>query len=47
MKENEFFFVEVKSEKGVLSKLQEYRIAEMAVYGIKTIIKKAKNESKN
>jgi len=33
-KENEFFFVEVKTEKGKLSELQKCRIKEMKLKGI-------------
>lgn len=38
MRNEEYFFVEVKSAKGKLSKIQEYRIAEMRNFGIKTFI---------
>jgi Holliday junction resolvase len=36
VKPNEVLFVEVKTEKGRLSKLQEYRIKELEGYGFRT-----------
>ena len=40
MKQNEFFFVEVKKPDGKLSKLQEYRIEELKNFGIETRIER-------
>jgi len=40
MKENEFFFVEVKTPIGRLSPIQEFRIEELSKYGIKTKIER-------
>lgn len=37
---SDVIFVEVKTEKGRLSKLQEYRIEELERYGIKTEVYK-------
>lgn len=39
-KNSEAFFIEVKKEGGVLSKLQEYRINELNKHGLKTEILK-------
>lgn len=39
------FFIEVKKEKGVVSKLQEFRIKELKSKGFKAIIKR--NEATN
>jgi len=39
-KNSDAFFIEVKKEGGVLSKLQEYRINELNKYGLKTEILK-------
>lgn len=39
-KNSEAFFIEVKKEGGVLSKLQEYRINELNKHGLKTQILK-------
>lgn len=39
-KNSDAFFIEVKKESGVLSKLQEYRINELNKYGLKTEILK-------
>jgi Holliday junction resolvase len=36
VKPNDVLFVEVKTEKGRLSKLQEYRIKELEGYGFRT-----------
>jgi Holliday junction resolvase len=38
-KENEFQFIEVKTEKGVLSELQKYRIKELQDLGFKVHVK--------
>lgn len=40
LKSNEVYFIEVKSEKGVLSELQKYRINELQEFGFKVEIKK-------
>lgn len=37
-KNSDAFFIEVKKESGVLSKLQEYRINELNKHGLKTKI---------
>jgi Holliday junction resolvase len=37
-KENEFKFIEVKTEKGVLSELQKYRIKELENLGFKVYV---------
>lgn len=37
LKENDFFFIEVKTEKGSLSELQKYRINELKEYNINTL----------
>jgi hypothetical protein len=39
-KNSDAFFIEVKKESGVLSKLQEYRINELNKHGLKTEILK-------
>jgi hypothetical protein len=39
-KNSDAFFIEVKKEDGVLSKLQEYRINELNKHGLKTEILK-------
>lgn len=39
-KNSDALFVEVKTEKGVLSKLQEYRIEELRSHGIKSEVKR-------
>jgi hypothetical protein len=39
-KNSDAFFIEVKKEDGVLSKLQEYRINELNKHGLKTQILK-------
>ena len=39
-KNSDAFFIEVKKEGGVLSKLQEYRINELNKHGLKTQILK-------
>jgi hypothetical protein len=39
-KNSDAFFIEVKKESGVLSKLQEYRINELNKHGLKTQILK-------
>lgn len=39
-KNSDAFFIEVKKERGVLSKLQEYRINELNKHGLKTEILK-------
>lgn len=39
-KNSDAFFIEVKKERGVLSKLQEYRINELNKHGLKTQILK-------
>jgi Holliday junction resolvase len=37
-KNSDVLFIEVKTEVGVVSKLQEYRMKELETHGIKTII---------
>ena len=39
-KNSDAFFIEVKKESGVLSKLQEYRINELNKHGLKTEVLK-------
>ncbi len=41
MKNDTYFFVEVKAKKGVVSELQKYRIEEMKKFGITTFIEVA------
>jgi Holliday junction resolvase len=38
MRKDEYFFIEVKSAKGKLSKIQEYRIKELEKFYIKTFV---------
>jgi Holliday junction resolvase len=38
MRKDEYFFIEVKSAKGKLSKIQEYRIKELQTFDIKTFV---------
>jgi len=38
MRKDEYFFIEVKSSKGKLSKIQEYRIKELQTFDIKTFV---------
>lgn len=38
MRKDEYFFIEVKSEKGKLSKIQEYRIKELQTFDIRTFV---------
>jgi Holliday junction resolvase len=40
LKDGKGFFIEVKSEKGKLKPLQEYRHEELLKYGFETIIKR-------
>jgi len=38
MRKDEYFFIEVKSAKGKLTKIQEYRIKELQTFDIKTFV---------
>jgi Holliday junction resolvase len=38
MRKDEYFFIEVKSAKGKLSKIQEYRINELKTFGVRTFV---------
>ena len=43
LKDGTGFFIEVKSEKGIVRPLQKYRHEELIKYGFKTIIKRDDN----
>tara|TARA_R110000868_G_scaffold35798_1_gene127854 strand:- start:23062 stop:23325 length:264 start_codon:yes stop_codon:yes gene_type:complete len=47
IKQNEVFFIEVKSEKGIVSELQKHRIDELKQNGIKTLVVRSLDELKS
>ena len=47
IKPNRVFFVEVKSEKGIVSELQKHRIEELKQNGIQTLVVKSLDELKS
>lgn len=47
IKPNRVFFVEVKSEKGIVSELQKHRIEELKQKGIQTLVVKSLDELKS